>query len=103
VKSVDTPGGNRTNAVYKSETFLMNKIKSSVVCLLLLAVCLVSTRAQVSASSESPVQSEEQLELFLKEQSNNGFSGSVLVARKNKIVLRKTYGNAAKLGDDPIF
>ena len=32
-----------------------------------------------------------------------GFSGAVLVAKRNKIILNKTYGNAAGLGANPNF
>lgn len=81
----------------------MNKMKSFTVCILSLAAFFISANAQVARSSESPIQNEEQVDSFLKEQSNNGFSGSVLIARKNRIVLHKTYGNAAKFGDEPFF
>ena len=81
----------------------MNKLKSFIVCILLLAAFLNSADAQVTASSKPQVEKVEQLDAFLKEQSNNGFSGSVMLARNNKIVLNKTYGNAAEFGDNPVF
>jgi CubicO group peptidase (beta-lactamase class C family) len=81
----------------------MNIMKLFIVCILLLTTFLSPTNAQVIASSKLSVLNEEQLDAFLKEQSNNGFSGSVLLARKNKIVHNKTYGNAAKFGNNPVF
>jgi len=81
----------------------MNKLKSFIVCILLLAAFLSSVNAQATDSSKSPIQNTEQLEAFLKEQSNNGFSGSVMLVRNNKIVLNKIYGNAAEFGDNPVF
>jgi CubicO group peptidase (beta-lactamase class C family) len=81
----------------------MNKLRSIIVCILLLAAFVSSANAQVIASSKSSVENDEQLDTFLEEQSKNGFSGSVLLVRKNKIVLNKTYGKAAESGNNPVF
>jgi CubicO group peptidase (beta-lactamase class C family) len=81
----------------------MDKLKTFFVYILLLAAFFDSVSAQVTASSGTLLENAEQLDIFLKEQSNKGFSGSVLVVRKNQIVLNKTYGSAAKSGDNPIF
>ncbi len=78
-------------------------MKPFILCVLLIAGFLSHSNAQVAVSSGSTIQNEEQLDSFLNEQSKNGFSGSVLIARKNKIVLNKTYGDASKYGETPVF
>lgn len=78
-------------------------MKSIFLCVLLFASFLNAADARIVTPSESPVQNIERLDAFLREQATKGFSGSVLLARKNKVVIHKTYGNAAILGDSPVF
>ncbi len=40
---------------------------------------------------------------YLQQQTDAGFSGAVLVVRQNKIILDKTYGGVSKLGQTPAF
>lgn len=82
----------------------MNVMKLFVVYILIFTIFPIPAGAQITAASFTPsIQNVEQLDAFLEEQSKNDFSGSVLLARKNKIVLNKTYGNAAKFGNNPVF
>lgn len=45
----------------------------------------------------------EKLDAEIKQFVDKGFSGAVLVARNNKVILNKTYGNAANHGANPAF
>ncbi len=45
----------------------------------------------------------DDLNSYLQQQSDAGFSGAVLVVKQNKIILDKTYGGASKLGLTPAF
>lgn len=77
--------------------------KSIIICVLLFSALLNAADAQIVKPSESPIQKTEQFDAYLKEQADKGFSGSVLLARNNKIVLNKTYGKAANLGDSAVY
>jgi CubicO group peptidase (beta-lactamase class C family) len=45
----------------------------------------------------------DDLNSYLQQQSEGGFSGSVLVVKQNKIILDKAYGGASKFGQSPAF
>jgi CubicO group peptidase (beta-lactamase class C family) len=75
-------------------------VKPIILLILLLCHASVSqekrTRTQVNSFADD-------LDAYLQGQSSDGFSGAVLVARGGKIILNKTYGGAAKLGQAPAF
>lgn len=77
--------------------------KSIIICVLFFCALLNAADAQIVKPSESPIQKTEQFDAYLKEQADKGFSGSVLLARNNKIVVNKTYGKAANLGDSAVY
>lgn len=65
--------------------------------------CVITHAQIVGASQTLSPSAVEQADNYLKEQEELGFSGAVLIARNNRIVLNKTYGNASKLGAKPVF
>jgi CubicO group peptidase (beta-lactamase class C family) len=58
-----------------------------------------------SVKSTQPIKESlgAKIDAEVKSFVDKGFSGAVLIARNNKIILNKTYGNAASIGTNPAF
>ncbi len=80
----------------------------SIVSLFFITAVLLLLTNFTLAQNIKPARSIEdslstKLDAEVKQFVYKGFSGAVLVARNNKIILNKTYGNAANFGANPAF
>jgi CubicO group peptidase (beta-lactamase class C family) len=70
--------------------------------LLILLFCFTSFSQKTKNSNEVSSFADD-INSYLQQQTDAGFSGAVLVVKQNKIILDKTYGGASKLGQAPAF
>ena len=70
--------------------------------ILTLLFCSASFPQKMNNSNEANSFADD-LNSYLQQQSDTGFSGAVMVVKQNKIILDKTYGGASRFGEAPAF
>ena len=85
--------------------FLLSIIYLAVVVVLTSVILPASDfpAQNIKPKQSTDVQLAARIDAEVKAFADKGFSGAVLVARNNQIILNKTYGNAANSGKAPAF
>ncbi len=86
----------------------MLRFSLSILSLIVITSCFTFPSNLILAQNIKPTRSivdslSAKLDVEIKQFVDKSFSGAVLVARNNNIILHKTYGNAVNIGINPAF